>query len=323
MKSLNNIKFIATLVSAFAIHSCVTAQELEVKNSDGRRIQVEVVSPKLPEEVTFAGQTISFDRADMYERLDRELTAMTYTHGTTLLMIKRANKLFPILEPILRKNGVPTDLLYLACVESTLDPLAYSPAKAAGIWQFIPSTAKEYGLEVNSDIDERYNIEKATEAACKYLKKAYRKYGNWESVASSYNAGLTRIDTELSAQGQSSSFDLYLNRETSRYMFRILATKIIMEDPADFGFVLNSSQLYFPIETTTVEVTETIEDLPAWAEKHSTSYQWLKELNPWIRSKNLPDKSGKKYIIKLPKNADALSREKQKKEVFNKNWVCD
>ena len=221
---------------------------------------MEVVSPKLPEQVTFAGQTISFDRADMYERLDRELTAMTYTHGTTLLMIKRANKLFPILEPILKKNGVPTDLLYLACVESTLDPLAYSPAKAAGIWQFIPSTAREYGLEVNDDIDERYNIEKATEAACRYLKKAYRKYGNWESVASSYNAGLTRIDKELFAQGQSSSFDLYLNRETSRYMFRILATKIIMEDPVDFGFVLNSSQLYFPIETKTVEVTETIDD---------------------------------------------------------------
>ena len=323
MKSLYNLKYITVVVSLFAIHSCITAQELEVTSSDGRRIQVEVVSPKLPEQVTFAGQTISFDRADMYERLDRELTAMTYTHGTTLLMIKRANKLFPILEPILKKNGVPTDLLYLACVESTLDPLAYSPAKAAGIWQFIPSTAREYGLEVNDDIDERYNIEKATEAACKYLKKAYRKYGNWESVASSYNAGLTRIDKELFAQGQSSSFDLYLNRETSRYMFRILATKIIMEDPVDFGFVLNTSQLYFPIETKTVEVTETIDDLPAWAEKQCTSYQWLKELNPWIRSKTLPDKSGKKYIIKLPKNADALSREKQKKEVFNKNWVCD
>lgn len=310
-------------VAAMTAALFASAQGLEIKSQDGKIIEAEVVNPEIPRQMTFAGQTINFDRADMYERLDRELTSMTYSHGTTLLLIKRANKIFPIIEPILKKNGIPSDLVYLACVESTLDPLAYSPAKAAGIWQFIPATAKEYGLEVNVDIDERYNIEKATVAACKYFKKAYAKYGNWESVAASYNAGLARIDKELDSQDQSSSFDLYLNRETSRYTFRILATKLILENPSAYGFILKSSQLYYPVETKTVEVKSTIDDLPAWAAKHGTTYQWLKELNPWMRSKTLPDKSGKLYIVKIPKSNAALSREKQTKKVHNKNWVCD
>lgn len=318
---MNSKIILFTLAAMLA--GCATAQEIEVETSDGKKFEAQVINPEIPMQITFAGQAINFDRADMYERLDRELTAMTYGHGNTLLLLKRANKYFPILAPILKKHGVPQDLLYLACVESTLDQLAYSPAKAAGFWQFIPSTAKEYGLEVNDDVDERYNIEKATVAACRYLKKAYAAYGNWESVASSYNAGRARIDRELDAQSQSSSFDLYLNRETSRYMFRILATKLIMENPSEYGFVLSASQLYYSIDTEIVEVTETIENLPQWAAEHGTTYQWLKELNPWLRSKTLPDKSGKLYKIKVPKNADALSRSKQEKKVYNQNWICE
>lgn len=319
----NIIKSIAAFAVLTIIPHLAESQEFSLTTNYGKKMTVEVVNPDLPSKIAFAGQTIYFDRVDMYERLDRELTAMTYSHGTTLLLIKRANKYFPIIAPILKKNGVPLDLLYLACVESTLDMLAYSPAKAAGFWQFIPAAAKDYGLEITDDVDERYNIEKATNAACRYLKKAYSKYGNWESVASSYNAGLTRINRELSSQSQTSSFDLYLNRETSRYMFRIIATKLIMENPADYGFILKSSQLYYPIETKDIEVTETIEDLPQWAIDHGSTYQWLKELNPWLRSKTLPNKTGKTYIIKLPKNSLTLSRKKQVKKVYNKSWVCD
>lgn len=206
-----------------------------------------VESPDIPSSIKFADKTIDLDRTDMYERLDRELTSMIYTHGNTLLVLKRANRYFPELVPILKKNGVPEDMIYLACIESTLNPRAYSSAKAAGLWQFIPSTAKQYGLEVNEYVDERYHPEKATAAACRYLKSAYSKYGNWESVAASYNGGMGRITKELSAQGVSSAYDLYLVDETARYIYRLLSMKLIMENPAKYGFRLSSDQLYQPI----------------------------------------------------------------------------
>lgn len=279
-----------------------------------------VENPNVPMSMTFAGVKVNFDRADMYERIDRELTSLCYTHGNTMLMIKRANKYFPILAPILKKNGIPEDLLYLACVESVLNIRAYSPAKAAGLWQFIASTGKQYGLEINDYVDERYNIEKATEAACRYLKKAYNEYGNWESVASSYNGGRARITKELASQQVTSSYDLYLVDETTRYMFRILATKIIMENPQKYGFRLQSHQLYQPIEYDTVTVNTPIADWPTWAKKYNMTYAQLKEMNPWIRAKSLPNKTGKSYIIKITK-PEAWIKSKQKKQVYNPNWV--
>lgn len=281
-----------------------------------------VISPAIPPTVEFAGQKINLDRSDMYERLDRELTSVCYTHGTTMLILKRANRYFPVMAPILKRNGIPEDLLYLACVESSLNQRAYSPAKAAGMWQFIPSTAKEYGLEVNDFVDERYNIEKATAAACRYLKKSYARYGNWESVAASYNGGMTRVSRELDAQGADSSFDLYLTDETSRYMFRILAFKLLMENPSEFGYVLKKENLYFPVSARTVEVSEPIDDLPLWAKEQGTDYATLRELNPWLRAKSLPNKSGKTYRILVPENKSALSRRKQKeKKVYNEKWI--
>lgn len=288
------------------------------KNTDKQFSVVE--NPNVPKTMTFAGVKVNFDRADMYERIDRELTSLCYTHGNTMLMIKRANKYFPILAPILKKNGIPEDLLYLACVESVLNIRAYSPAKAAGLWQFIASTGKQYGLEINDYVDERYNIEKATEAACHYLKKAYNEYGNWESVASSYNGGRTRITKELASQQVTSSYDLYLVDETTRYMFRILATKIIMENPQKYGFRLQSHQLYQPIEYDTVTVNTPIADWPTWAKKYNMTYAQLKEMNPWIRAKSLPNKTGKSYIIKITK-PEAWIKSKQKKQVYNPNWV--
>lgn len=280
----------------------------------------DVVNPSVPEKFKFCGKDVDLDRMDMFERFDRELTSLAYGHGNTLLIIKRANKLFPVMAPILKKNGIPEDLLYLACVESTLNPRALSPAKAAGIWQFLATTAKEHGLEVNDEIDERYNLEKATAAASRYLKKAYDKYGSWESAMASFNGGQARITRELNSQQVESSFDLYLTDETSRYVFRIMAMKAIMENPAAFGFRLNADNLYQPVECETVEVNGPVADWPAWASDHGITYAILREENPWIRAKTLTNKAGKTYFVKVPKK-DAMSRTKAKKHIYNHNWV--
>lgn len=318
-KNISKITYMAALGLLF---NCGAIQgATPVPQRPGNTVFSIVENPDVPLSVNFAGQKIDLDRIDMFERLDRELTSMTYTHGNTLLMLKRANRYFPQLAPILKKNGVPLDMLYLACIESTLNPRAYSSAKAAGLWQFMPETAKQYGLEVNEWVDERYNTEKATEAACRYLKKAYQKYGNWESVAASYNGGMARISSELSKQLASSAFDLYLVDETSRYMFRILAAKLIMENPAAYGFRLDRHQLYQPIECDEVQINGPVEDWPAWAKERGISFYQLREMNPWIRSKSLPNKSGKTYSVKIPKK-ESLYRSQQKKSVYNKNWVA-
>lgn len=279
-----------------------------------------VRSPQIPAKATFADTEYDLDRIDLYERLDRELTAIAYTHGNTLLLLKRANRYFPEILPILKKNGVPEDIIYLACIESTLNPRAYSPAKAAGIWQFIPSTAKQYGLEVNEYVDERYNIEKATAAACRFLKSLKAKYGDWESVAAAYNAGPARISKELDSQQASTAMDLYLNEETTRYMFRILATKLIMENPRAYGFALNADQLYTPIEYDIVEVNTPVEDWPTWAKKQGITYAQLKDANMWIRDKTLPNKTGKTYKVRIPKR-NSLHRSTASKEIYNPAWV--
>ncbi|MDE5799765.1 MAG: lytic transglycosylase domain-containing protein [Paramuribaculum sp.] len=282
----------------------------------------EVVNPTIPKKVKYAGVDVDLDRTDMWERLDRELTAMSYTHGNTLLTLKRANRYFPQLVPILEECGVPTDLVYLACIESSLNPIAVSPAKAAGLWQFMPSTAKEYGLEVNDNVDERYHPEKATRAACRYLKSAYAKYGNWESAAASYNGGMGRISSELNSQLAQSAYDLYLTPETSRYMFRILAMKMIMENPRRYGYHLTSDQFYQPIACDTVHVDTTIVSWPQWAADHGISYLTLREVNPWIRSKQLPNASRKTYIVNVPVK-ESLYRSSQPKQIYRKEWIND
>lgn len=280
-----------------------------------------VISPVIPASMEFAGKQISFDRTDMYERLDRELTSMTYTHGNTMLMIKRANRFFPILAPILKKNGVPLDMLYLAAIESNLSIRAYSPAKAAGLWQFMPSTAKQFGLEVNEYVDERYHIEKATQAACRYLKQAMAKYGNWESVAASYNAGMARISSEMGKQLVDNALDLYLVEETTRYPFRIMAAKLIMENPAKYGFRLSADQLYQPIRCKEVTINTPIEDWPTWAADNGITFAQLREVNPWIRATSLPNKTGKTYTVKVPEKS-SLYRSKQQVTIYNPNWIA-
>lgn len=279
-----------------------------------------VRNPKVPKKMKFADQEVDLDRIDMFERLDRELTSMAYTHGNTLLTIKRANRYFPEMARILKEEKVPIDLLYLACIESSLNPRALSPAKAAGFWQFMPATAREFGLEVNDSVDERYDLEKETRAACRYLRNAYNKYGNWESAAASYNGGQGRISQELAAQDATSAYDLWLVDETTRYMFRLLAMKMIMENPAAYGYILSADQLYQPIEYDTYEVTAPVADWRTWAGQHNTDYRTLREHNPWIRAKSLPNKSGKKYTVRIP-SEKSQRRSTIKTQIYNKKWV--
>ena len=257
--------------------------------------------PKVPASVTFAGQTVRFDRSDLYERMDRELLTFTYMHSTSTLMLKRAARVFEVVEPILKANGIPDDLKYLMVIESNLDPMAVSRAGAAGYWQFMQGTAREFGLEVNANVDERYNLEKATAAACKYLKGSYARYGDWMSVAASYNAGPAMISKRMDEQGESSAMDLWLVSETSRYMFRVIACKMLFSDPESFGFKFSEGDSYRKIPVLeTVTVTDEIPDLVAFAKNHHTSYAALKRANPWLRESRLNHSSHRTYKIVIP-----------------------
>ena len=281
-----------------------------------------VSAPDVPASINFCGDHVSFDRIDMAERLDRELTATIYGQTMTSLIIKRANRYFPRLIEILKENNMPEDLIYLAVAESSLDPTALSPAKAAGIWQFMPATGKQYGLEVNDDVDERYDIEKETVAACKYLRNSYSKYHNWATVCASYNAGSGKISSELSNQQVNNSFDLRLVSETSRYVFRIIAYKIFLENPKRYGYRIHADQLYQPIECDIVEVSTPVGDWVSWAKNHGLTYAQLRDANPWIRSSKLPNASGKVYMVKVPRES-SLYRSKTEQSVYNRNWVVD
>lgn len=298
----------------------------EVFNPEKESVKSEVPSltapPSIPNQVNFAGENIPLDRYDLRERMDRELMSFTYMHSTTMLTIKKANRYLPIIEPILRQQGVPDDLKYLAIIESSLNTLAKSPAGAAGMWQFMQTTGRQYGLEVNNNIDERYNVEKATVAACKYLKEAYEKYGNWLSVAASYNAGQARITSELSKQQTEKATDLWLVEETSRYMFRLLAAKEVFTNPQRFGFLLKREELYPMMKYNEVTVTTGIDTLATFAKQHGVSYRELKDANPWLRQDFLQNKSGRTYVLKIPAKESIYYQPKQTK-VHYRPWVVD
>ena len=258
-------------------------------------------APKVPESIDFAGQTYRFDRPDLYERMDREFIVFTYSHTLSTLMLKRADRIFSQVVPILKKNGIPEDLKYLMAIESNLDPQAISVAGAAGLWQFMKATGRGYGLEVGDEVDERFHIARATEAACKYLKQAYSKFGDWMTVAASYNAGQGGISQRIDAQKQSLAMDLLLPEETSRYMFRILTAKYFFEHPEEFGFRIDPASCYpYKAPRKTVEVKEPIPSLADFAIEHGTSFFQLRLSNPWLRSDCLTNKSGKTYYIAIP-----------------------
>ncbi len=253
----------------------------------------------LPEQLTFAGELVPLDIPDVRERLEREIYVNAYWESNLVLLMKRSSKFLPQIEQWLADNEVPEDFKYLAIAESALMNVA-SQAGARGFWQFMPSTAKEYGLEVTDDVDERYHFEKATKAATSYLKKAHAKFGDWTAVAASYNMGQSGFAKRQEEQFSKNYYDLYLNDETSRYMFRILAFKVIFENPAEFGFNLRPSDYYQNPPLRSVRVNSDIKNLAAWAKENGSNYKALKEYNPWLRDKNLNVKRGKSYVILLP-----------------------
>ena len=258
-------------------------------------------APAVPASVQFAGQTFSLNRDDLVERMDRELMAFTYMHTTSSLMIKRSERFFKQVVPILRDNGVPEDLKYIMVIESNLDPKAVSTAGAAGLWQFTKATAQSYGLEVSADVDERYNTEKATRAACKYLKESFKKYGDWMTVAASYNAGPAAVSKRLTDQKEKRAFDLLLPEETSRYMFRLLTAKLFIEHPEQFGYDFSEDELYpYREPADVITVTQPIASLVDFAKEHGVSYYALKQANLWLRSDKLSNPAGKAYKIVIP-----------------------
>lgn len=253
----------------------------------------------LPAEINFAGEKAPLQIADVRERLDRELLVNANLHATTLLILKRANRAFPVIEPILKKYGVPDDFKYLAVIESGLVNVV-SPAGARGVWQFMPETGKEKGLEVNDVVDERYHLEKSTEAACKYLLDAKNKFGSWTLAAASYNGGVGGVNKQITFQGVTDYYDLLLTEETSRYVFRILALKEIMQNPTKYNFNLKPADLYPVIPTKKVEVTASVPDLATFAKDNGINYKVLKIHNPWLRDRKLDVAAGKSYTLEIP-----------------------
>ena len=287
--------FLALLALVLASATPLRAQSI-YRNQD-----FQFQAPRVPESLRFAGKTYYFDRPDLYERLDREFIAFTYAHTNAILMLKRADRMFGQVVPILKKNGIPEDLKYLMAIECNLDPSSVSVAGARGPWQFMKAAARENGLEVGDEVDERYHIQKATEAACKYLLAAYAKYGDWITVAASYNAGQGGISQRIDVQRQKSAMDLALPAETSRYIFRLLTAKYFFEHPEEFGFYVKPEECYpYVTPREIITVNGPINSLTDFAEEHGTTYFLLKEANLWLRSDKLTNKSGKTYRIAIP-----------------------
>jgi len=275
------------------------SEDNESKEMDGSFSEdYKVFSLAMPENPSFAGEVIPVEDADVYERFDRELLVNTYWQSNGILLIKRAKKYFPIIEPILAEEGVPDDFKYLALAESGLMNVT-SPAGAKGFWQIMKATGKEYGLEINGNVDERYHIEKSTRLACEYLRKAKEKFGTWTLAAASYNAGRSYILKELDRQEAKSYYDLLLGEETARYVFRIAAMKYIFQNPDQFGFRIDEQHYYDPLKYDVVEVDTAIQNLAKFAKKYDMSYKTLKVFNPWLREKKLINRSGKHYKIKV------------------------
>lgn len=258
-----------------------------------------IISPKIPNNVTIFGEGVPLDNFEVYERVDREILVNTYWHSATILAIKRAARWFPVIEPILKQNNIPDDFKYLAVVESNLENVV-SPAGATGYWQFIKSAAKQYGLEVTDDVDERYDVIKSTEAACKYLNTAYQMFGNWTMSASSYNAGMSGIDKWSGLQKTTNYWNLVLGSETSRYVSRIIAMKLIMENPSAYGYDLKEEDLYKPLKYKEVQLTSSVTDFAEYAYTLGVNYKTLKLYNPWLRDTSLKIKNGTSYKIKVP-----------------------
>jgi membrane-bound lytic murein transglycosylase D len=261
----------------------------------------------LPEQLEFAGESVPLNNFDTRESLDKEMLVNGYWHSRTIMILKKSKRYFEAIEPILKKYGVPDDFKYLAMAESGFENIV-SPAKAAGVWQLLESTAEEYGLEVNSDVDERYNLEKSTEAACQYLLESYQVFGSWTMAAATYNAGRKGMESQVDKQKTNNYYDLLLNDETARYVFRLIAHKLITENPSSYGFHLEDKDYYPLIPVQVVAIDSAIPNIAEFALQNSTNYKIIKQFNPWLRQNYLPDRPGKVYHIQIPDSGERVVR---------------
>lgn len=263
-------------------------------------IKTEYKAVKIPDEVFFAGEKMPLEQFDVREALDRELLSIAYFHSQTIRYLKLAPRFFPVIGTILKEQGIPDDFKYLAVAESGFNPRAASPAGAVGFWQFLETTAKEYGLEVNKEVDERYHVEKSTYAFCKYLRESYNRYGSWTLAAASFNGGMARVQSQQTRQKMTNFYDLLFAEETHRYVFRIAALKLIMENPEDYSFKISEDDKYPVIKTREVEINGPVNNFADFAIEQGISYKLLKDFNPWLRDDKLTNSAGKKYIVKIP-----------------------
>jgi len=297
MKTIEKILFVAFITTANILFVGMFASfsEPATKEISENKIEDDIFLS-----MDFCGENVPMHIVDVYERFDKELVINKNLHASTELIIKRSNRYFPVIEPILKKYEVPDDFKYLAVIESRLENVV-SPAGARGIWQFMPATAKQYNLEVNDFVDERYHLIKSTEAACKYLLEAKEKFGSWTLAAASYNGGISGIEKQIERQkAKNDYYDLLLTEETFRYVFRILALKEIMQNPEKYGYFIPINKRYKPIQTKIIEIDTAIEDLADWANQQGINYKILKIHNPWLREIKLENKSKKTYQIEIP-----------------------
>jgi peptidoglycan lytic transglycosylase D len=258
-----------------------------------------IISPFIPDDLTFCGEKVPMQNFEVSERIEKEFIVNTYFHSSTILALKKANRWFPVIEPILKRNNIPDDFKFLSVIESGLSN-AVSPAGAVGFWQFMEEPAVKYGLEVNDEVDERYNVEKSTEAACKYLNDAHSQFGSWTLAAASFNMGIDGIQKQLLRQKTNNYYNLVLGDETSRYIARIIAVKQIFNDPKKYGYDINENDLYPPLKSYTIRLDSSITDFADYSFKLGINYKTLKLYNPWLRDSCLINKNYKEYFIKLP-----------------------
>lgn len=290
----------AGMVSLIAFNKIDKSEETVEVKQDGR-LQYKWYAPQLPNKVSFAGETVPLDRWEVRERYDRELLMNYYMHGSLMYILKLSYRQFPIIEKELKAYGIPDDFKYLCVAESNLQNLT-SRAGAQGYWQFMNETAPAYGLEVSNEVDERYNLKLATQAACKYFIQAHKKFGTWTAAAASYNCGMGGYNGHATYQGSNNYYDIALPEETNRYIFRILAFKNLISTAPSWGYILNPEDVYQPLKVKTITVDTAIPNLAAFAEANGSNYKILKVMNPWLRARNLPAKKGKTYEIELPMN---------------------
>lgn len=293
MNSFRKISLICAVIIASGALIYATSYDKKEK------MALDVTHRYMPDSIDFAGERTPLRISDVKERFERELLVNSNLDATTLLVIKRANRAFPVIEPILKKYGVPDDFKYLAVIESNLVNVV-SPSGAKGIWQFMPETARERGMEVNDIVDERYHLEKATEAACKYFLDAKLRFGTWTLAAASYNGGMNGVGKQIEMQKVTDYYDLLLTEETSRYVFRILALKEIMKNPDKYGFILAPEELYTILPSRKVTIDSSITDLAVFAKSQGINYKILKIHNPWLRDKKLVNTARKTYQIEIP-----------------------